>query len=111
MSMHIIKPDMEVTRRFNCTLCRKIAPLWAAHGTLESAYWTDILIDAACIACVSEGEKTVLIVRDIGTNITSNMDKARDLITSNDWTPLAVWIVTRGPHNRLIIEDARHAIT
>ena len=106
MSLSVIKPDMDITRRFNCALCRKIAPLWAKAGTLETAYWSDILIDAACLARDAEGEKTILIVRDLGTNTTTDMDKARDLITSNGWTPLAVWIVTRGPHNSLIIEDA-----
>ena len=110
MSLSVIKPDMDVTRRFNCILCRKIAPLWAAHGTLSSAYWSDILIDAACLARDAEGEKTIMIVRDLGTNTTTDMDKARDLIARNDWTPLAVWIVTRASHDQLLFEDVRYAL-
>ena len=106
MTLAILKDGTDLARHFNRDLCRKIAPLWAKAGTLETAYWGDILIDAACFARDPEGEKTVLIVRDLGTNTTTDLDRARDLIARNDWEPLAVWIVTRGPHNSLIIKDA-----
>lgn len=102
-----------ITRFMMLSLCRYVAPLWTEAGTLDTAYWSDLMVDAQTMADLPDGVERFILIRNIATHM--NKDPAYltriRLQAGEDWSTLCTVKVVR-KDLRLditLVEDHRHA--